>query len=115
PMKRIGVYALAQILVVSTAVVPLRANAQRVESRPFVIHAIPAPVGEQTAKPGEPLLVQPATTPEGARLDEATHSYSRIFVGTHTVPAGTLLFSSPSFGGILFCESSRAGYYGSLV
>jgi hypothetical protein len=84
-------------------------------ARPYVIHAIAPPAGVLTAHLGEPLLVQPATTPSGARLEEPTHSYGRIFVGSRPVPAGALLFSAPWKDQTLFCQSAREGGFGDLI
>lgn len=79
-----------------------QSSTRTIESTPFVVHAVAADVTERVAKPGEPLLVHPATSVRAARLTAeapTTSGYKKV----KSFPAGTAMFGAHAPGGWVYC------------
>lgn len=101
-LRAVGAAAVALCL----AAGPALAQGQTQESTPFVIHgavsAGPEIGSEATAPPGQPLIVQRATSIRAARLDADTPSLAG-FAKTKVFTAGSPMFGVYTTSGWAYC------------
>lgn len=102
-VRRAG--GLAALWLALAAAFPAAAQYNQTSTTTFVIYSATAPVGEQIAQPGQPLLVQDVTATRAARLEE--ESVSLLGMGQmKSFPAGTPMFGVQVPDGWIYCAVS---------